>query len=74
MFGGKGLPMEKRSDAKQDESTLSPMSPLRRCLTPVAMRFFSKKTMVMGHSKYSVHLYHFIPANVNCRKCLTLMK
>jgi hypothetical protein len=47
---------------------------LRQCLTPVTMRFFSKKGMGMGPLEHFMLLNHVLPADVSSRKCLTPMK
>jgi hypothetical protein len=47
---------------------------LRKCLTPVVMRFFNKKGMVMGLLEHSMLLNHIIPVEVSWRKCLIPMK
>ena len=38
------------------------------------MRFFSKKGMVTGPLEHSILLYHVLPVDVSCRKCLIPMK
>src|SRR5437588_620992 len=43
-------------------------------ITPVTMRFFSKKGMVMGPLEHYILHNHVLPVDVSWRKCLIPMK